>query len=100
MQYTRLVLSTFNEETITEKRKTKQKETAAVHKKKKVNKGKQRSADEFIIEESTVEYVDIAERTAEDSLALAARGTTTAHLIKSMNEFLDFMALLVIVSVE
>lgn len=66
--------------------------STAVQKKRKVNKGKKRTAEEFTIEEPTVEYyVDIMDATDEVSAAPVAKGTTTGHFIKFMNEVLDIM---------
>jgi hypothetical protein len=75
------------------KKKPQKKSAGGSQKKRKVNQGKKRTADEFIAEEPTIEYVDIEENTPEDSNAPAAKGTTTAHFIKFMNELLDIMDL-------
>lgn len=61
--------------------------------KQKVNKGKKRAANEFIIEEPVIEYVDINEDNAQDNTTLASQGTTTVHFIKFINGLLDVMDL-------
>ncbi|KAI7887966.1 uncharacterized protein EV154DRAFT_395056, partial [Mucor mucedo] len=44
-----------------------------------------------IIEEPTIEYVDVEERTTIENIKPIAKGTTTAHFVKLMNELLDIM---------
>lgn len=58
-----------------------------------MNKSKKRAADEFIIEEPVIEYVDINEDNAQDNTTPASKGTTTAHFIKFINVLLDVMDL-------
>lgn len=75
------------------KKKLQNKSAGGSQKKKKINQEKKRTANKFIAEKPTIEYVDIEENTAEDSNAPAAKGTATAHFIKSMNELLDIIDL-------
>lgn len=71
----------------------KKKEAVVEKKKRKLSKGKERAVGEIIIEEPTIEYVDIAEGNADENNKPIARGTTTAHFVKFMNELLDVMDL-------
>lgn len=71
----------------------KKKETVVEKKKRKLSKGKERAVGEIIVEEPTIEYVDIAEGNADENNKPIARGTTTAHFVKFMNELLDVMDL-------
>ena len=78
--------------------KKKKKETAQeisgwFAEKEKHQSREERTADKFIAEEPTIEYVDIEENTPEDSNEPAAKGTATAHFIKFINELLDIMDL-------
>lgn len=73
------------------KDRVKKDDSTVAQKKRIVNKGKKRTADEFIMEEPNIEYVDIVDATARTSAAPVAKGTTTGHFIKFMNEVLDIM---------
>ncbi|KAG0745976.1 hypothetical protein G6F57_000909 [Rhizopus arrhizus] len=65
----------------------------AQKRKRKVNKGKKRAAEEFIIEEPVIEHVDANEDNAQDHITPASKGTTATHFIKFMNDLLDIMGL-------
>jgi hypothetical protein len=54
-------------------------------------KSKERRAGDIIIEEPTIEYVDVEESTVIENSKPVAKGTTTAHFVKFMNELLDIM---------
>jgi transposase len=60
-------------------------------KKRKLAGGKEQRAGDIIIEEPTIEYVDVEESTAIENNKPVAKGTTTAHFVKFMNELLDIM---------
>ncbi|ORE06255.1 hypothetical protein BCV72DRAFT_329275 [Rhizopus microsporus var. microsporus] len=62
-------------------------------KKKKVKKSNKRTTDEFIIEESVIEYTDANENSDQDNPIPISRGTTTTHFIKFINFLLDVMDL-------
>ncbi|KAG1501917.1 hypothetical protein G6F46_003392 [Rhizopus delemar] len=44
-----------------------------------------------MIEEPTIEYVDVEESTTIENNKPLAKGTTTAHFVRSINELLDIM---------
>ncbi|CEP09722.1 hypothetical protein [Parasitella parasitica] len=76
------------------KKEREKKTTASTPKKRKVNKGKKRPVDDFIIEEPPIEYIDLPEDVGGGKeIAQPPKGTTTAHFIKFMNELLDIMDL-------
>jgi transposase len=56
-----------------------------------VNKGKKRAANEFIIKEPSIEYVDVNEDNTQDNTTSALKGTTDANFIKFINGLLDVM---------
>lgn len=60
-------------------------------KKRKLAGGKEQRAGDIIIEELTIEYVDVEERIAVENNKPVAKGTTTTHFVKFMNELLDIM---------
>ncbi|KAG1463532.1 hypothetical protein G6F46_003461 [Rhizopus delemar] len=60
-------------------------------KKRKLARGKEQRVGDIIIEVLTLEYVDIKENNAIENNKPVAKGTTTAHFVKFMNELLDIM---------
>jgi hypothetical protein len=60
-------------------------------KKRKLAGGKEQRAGDIIMEEPTIEYVHVEESTAIENSKPVAKGTTTAHFVKFMNELLDIM---------
>ncbi|CEI96154.1 hypothetical protein RMCBS344292_10321 [Rhizopus microsporus] len=60
-------------------------------KKRKLTESKEQRAGDIIIEEPTIEYVVVEERTDVENNKPVAKGTTTAHFVKFMNELLDIM---------
>lgn len=46
---------------------------------------------DIIIEEPTIEYVDVEENTVIENNKPITKGTTTPHFVKFMNELLDIM---------
>ncbi|KAG1136830.1 hypothetical protein G6F37_011710 [Rhizopus arrhizus] len=59
-------------------------------KKRKKARRRQRAGD-IIIEEPTIEYVDVEKSTAIENNKTLAKGTTTAHFIRFISELLDIM---------
>jgi transposase len=60
-------------------------------KKRKLTGGQGHRPGDIIISEPTIEYVDVDEATTVENNKPVAKGTTTAHFIKFMNELLDIM---------
>ncbi|KAG1470494.1 hypothetical protein G6F56_002655 [Rhizopus delemar] len=60
-------------------------------KKRKLAGGKEQRAGDIIIEEPTIENVDVEERAAVENNKPVTKGITTAHFVKFMNELLDIM---------
>ncbi|KAG1054893.1 hypothetical protein G6F43_003114 [Rhizopus delemar] len=60
-------------------------------KKRKLARGKEQRVGDIIIEVLTLEYVDIKENNAIENNKPVAKGTTTAHFVKFMNELLNIM---------
>ncbi|KAG0784061.1 hypothetical protein G6F16_009790 [Rhizopus arrhizus] len=52
--------------------------------------GKEQRAGDIIIEEPTIEYIDVEESAAIENKS-AAKGTTIAHFVRSINEPFDIM---------
>lgn len=71
----------------------KKKETVVAKKKRKSSKGRERAVGEIIIEKPTIEYANIAEGNVDENNKPIARGTTTAHFVKFMNELFDVINL-------
>ncbi|KAG1149536.1 hypothetical protein G6F37_002681 [Rhizopus arrhizus] len=63
----------------------------AKQKRRKLAGGKEQRAGSIIIEEPTIEYVDVEESTAIENNKSVAKGTTTAHFVRLINELLDIM---------
>jgi hypothetical protein len=59
--------------------------------KKKLAGGKEQRAGDVIIEEPTIEYVDVEKSTAIENNKPVAKGTTTAHFVRSISELIDIM---------
>ncbi|KAG1011794.1 hypothetical protein G6F27_003422 [Rhizopus arrhizus] len=53
--------------------------------------GKEQRAGDIIIEEPTIEYIDVEESTAAENNKPVAKGITTAHFVRSISELLDIM---------
>ncbi|KAG0862355.1 hypothetical protein G6F16_012592 [Rhizopus arrhizus] len=60
-------------------------------KKRKLAGGKEQRAGEFIIEEPTMEYINVEESTAIENNKPVAKGTTTVHFVRFVSELLDIM---------
>jgi hypothetical protein len=60
-------------------------------KKRKLAGGKEQRADDIIIKEPTIEYAGVEKSTAIENNKPVAKGTTTAHFVRFINELLDFM---------
>ncbi|RCH98005.1 hypothetical protein CU097_008881 [Rhizopus azygosporus] len=60
-------------------------------KKRKLAESKEQRAGDIIIEEPTIEYVVVEERTDVENNKPVAKGITTAHFVKFMNELLDII---------
>ncbi|KAG1132808.1 hypothetical protein G6F60_006217 [Rhizopus arrhizus] len=60
-------------------------------KKRKLAGGKEQRASSIIIEEPTIEYVDVKESTAIENNKPVAKGTITAHFVRLISELLDIM---------
>lgn len=56
-----------------------------------MNKSNKHATDEFIAEESVLEYVDINKDNAQDNITPASEGTTSARFIKFINVLFDIM---------
>ncbi|KAG1141719.1 hypothetical protein G6F37_008292 [Rhizopus arrhizus] len=54
-------------------------------------RGKEQRAGDIIIEEPTIEYDGVEESTAIENNKPVAKGTTTAHFVRSISELLDIM---------
>ncbi|KAG1148408.1 hypothetical protein G6F37_000414 [Rhizopus arrhizus] len=65
--------------------------TAKQKKRRKLARGKEQRADDDIIEEPIIEYVNVEKSTAIENHKLVAKGTTTAHFVRFINELLDIM---------
>ncbi|KAG0743125.1 hypothetical protein G6F57_011185 [Rhizopus arrhizus] len=53
--------------------------------------GKEQRAGDIIIEEPTIEYAGVEESTVIENNKPVAKGTTTAHFVRYINELLDIM---------
>ncbi|CEG70178.1 hypothetical protein RMATCC62417_06123 [Rhizopus microsporus] len=60
-------------------------------KKRKLAESKEQRAGDIIIEDPTIEYAVVEERTDVENNKPVAKGITTAHFVKFMNELLDIM---------
>jgi hypothetical protein len=60
-------------------------------KKRKLAGGKEQRADDIILKEPTIEYVDVEKNTAIENNKPVAKGTTTAYFVRFINELLDIM---------
>ncbi|KAG0933992.1 hypothetical protein G6F57_009403 [Rhizopus arrhizus] len=65
--------------------------TAKQKKRRKLAGGKEQRAGDNIIEEPIIEYVNVEKSTAIENHKPVAKGTTTAHFVRFINELLDIM---------
>ncbi|KAG1318424.1 hypothetical protein G6F62_012363 [Rhizopus arrhizus] len=59
--------------------------------KRKLAGGKEQRADDIIIEEPTIEYIDVEESTAIENNKPVAKGTTTVHFVRFISELFDIV---------